>query len=105
MALLRKDVYFFLSPLQRLLCWGALWAGAVTAAVSQTSVGPPVTPQASASPPACPTSPCTSSTPTAPANRSQPSQGCLQAQELWVTHKSQSDFVIKASENLHQFEV
>ena len=56
---------------QRLPSWAVRWAAADRAAASQTSPAPPLTPppRASASPPACRTSPCTSSTRTAPASR------------------------------------
>lgn len=65
-----------LSPLQPRRCWEAPWAGAATAAASRTSAARPAPPRDSASPPACPTSPSTSSIPTAPASRSPPSRAC-----------------------------
>lgn len=65
---------------QRPRCWGAPWAGAATAAASPTSAAPPVPPRASASQPACLTSPYMSSTPTEPESRNLLSRACLRAQ-------------------------
>lgn len=81
-ARLTSSVFFPPSSVsfQHLRCWGALWAGAATAAASPTSPAPRVTPQASASLPACQTSPSTSSIPTAPESRNLLSQACLRAQ-------------------------
>lgn len=64
---------------QHRLCWGAPSAGAATAAASLTSRAPPAPPQASASQPACQTSPSMFFTHTVLGNRSLQSQASLRA--------------------------